>query len=67
MNIYKSSFLFFSQQLDSLRTNRANLKPPQLQMLEQLEKQFSVMQQQQVHMELFKHGGGLCCFSQRSV
>lgn len=39
------------QLLDHLRTNRANLKPPQLQMLEQLENQFSLMQQhqQQVH------------------
>uniref|UniRef100_A0A3Q3APW9 [histone H3]-trimethyl-L-lysine(27) demethylase n=1 Tax=Kryptolebias marmoratus TaxID=37003 RepID=A0A3Q3APW9_KRYMA len=33
------------QQLDHLRTNRANLKPPQLQMLEQLENQFTLMQQ----------------------
>uniref|UniRef100_A0A3Q3LWT7 [histone H3]-trimethyl-L-lysine(27) demethylase n=1 Tax=Mastacembelus armatus TaxID=205130 RepID=A0A3Q3LWT7_9TELE len=39
------------QHLDHLRTNRANLKPPQVQMLEQLENQFSLMQQhqQQVH------------------
>uniref|UniRef100_I3KHC7 [histone H3]-trimethyl-L-lysine(27) demethylase n=1 Tax=Oreochromis niloticus TaxID=8128 RepID=I3KHC7_ORENI len=36
--------------LEHLRTNRANLSPHQLQMLEQLEKQFSLMQQhQQVH------------------
>uniref|UniRef100_A0A3Q3JZU1 [histone H3]-trimethyl-L-lysine(27) demethylase n=1 Tax=Monopterus albus TaxID=43700 RepID=A0A3Q3JZU1_MONAL len=35
------------QQLDHLRTNRANLRPPQVQMLEQLENQFSLMQQQQ--------------------
>uniref|UniRef100_A0A3Q3K9T6 [histone H3]-trimethyl-L-lysine(27) demethylase n=1 Tax=Monopterus albus TaxID=43700 RepID=A0A3Q3K9T6_MONAL len=34
------------QQLDHLRTNRANLRPPQVQMLEQLENQFSLMQQQ---------------------
>uniref|UniRef100_A0A8D0CXL0 [histone H3]-trimethyl-L-lysine(27) demethylase n=1 Tax=Sander lucioperca TaxID=283035 RepID=A0A8D0CXL0_SANLU len=33
--------------LDHLRTNRANLKPPQVQMLEQLENQFSLMQQHQ--------------------
>uniref|UniRef100_A0A3B4ULV6 [histone H3]-trimethyl-L-lysine(27) demethylase n=1 Tax=Seriola dumerili TaxID=41447 RepID=A0A3B4ULV6_SERDU len=40
------------QHLEHLRTNRANLKPPQVQMLEQLENQFSLMQQhqqQQVH------------------
>uniref|UniRef100_A0A8C4IVZ2 [histone H3]-trimethyl-L-lysine(27) demethylase n=1 Tax=Dicentrarchus labrax TaxID=13489 RepID=A0A8C4IVZ2_DICLA len=35
------------QHLDHLRTNRANLKPPQVQMLEQLENQYSLMQQQQ--------------------
>uniref|UniRef100_A0A8C2ZWF3 [histone H3]-trimethyl-L-lysine(27) demethylase n=1 Tax=Cyclopterus lumpus TaxID=8103 RepID=A0A8C2ZWF3_CYCLU len=35
------------QHLDHLRTNRASLKPPQVQMLEQLEDQFSLMQQQQ--------------------
>uniref|UniRef100_A0A3Q2WTT2 [histone H3]-trimethyl-L-lysine(27) demethylase n=1 Tax=Haplochromis burtoni TaxID=8153 RepID=A0A3Q2WTT2_HAPBU len=36
--------------LEHLRTNRANLNPHQLQMLEQLEKQFSLMQHhQQVH------------------
>uniref|UniRef100_A0A8C4P0T3 [histone H3]-trimethyl-L-lysine(27) demethylase n=1 Tax=Dicentrarchus labrax TaxID=13489 RepID=A0A8C4P0T3_DICLA len=33
--------------LDHLRTNRANLKPPQVQMLEQLENQYSLMQQHQ--------------------
>uniref|UniRef100_A0A673N7A7 [histone H3]-trimethyl-L-lysine(27) demethylase n=1 Tax=Sinocyclocheilus rhinocerous TaxID=307959 RepID=A0A673N7A7_9TELE len=33
------------QLLEQLRTNRANLKPVQLQMLEQLEKQLSLMQQ----------------------
>uniref|UniRef100_A0A8C2ZZ81 [histone H3]-trimethyl-L-lysine(27) demethylase n=1 Tax=Cyclopterus lumpus TaxID=8103 RepID=A0A8C2ZZ81_CYCLU len=33
------------QHLDHLRTNRASLKPPQVQMLEQLEDQFSLMQQ----------------------
>uniref|UniRef100_A0A4W6EF06 [histone H3]-trimethyl-L-lysine(27) demethylase n=1 Tax=Lates calcarifer TaxID=8187 RepID=A0A4W6EF06_LATCA len=37
----------FSKLLDHLRTNRANLKPPQVQMLEQLENQFSLMQQHQ--------------------
>ncbi|XP_034429129.1 lysine-specific demethylase 6A isoform X2 [Hippoglossus hippoglossus] len=35
------------QLLDHLRTNRANLKPPQVQMLEQLENQFTLMQQHQ--------------------
>uniref|UniRef100_A0A8C4P0M2 [histone H3]-trimethyl-L-lysine(27) demethylase n=1 Tax=Dicentrarchus labrax TaxID=13489 RepID=A0A8C4P0M2_DICLA len=35
------------QHLDHLRTNRANLKPPQVQMLEQLENQYSLMQQHQ--------------------
>ncbi|XP_065817982.1 lysine-specific demethylase 6A isoform X3 [Labrus bergylta] len=38
------------QQLDHLRSNRANLKPPQVQMLEQLENQFSLMQQHQQQM-----------------
>lgn len=37
----------FLQLLEHLRTNRANLKPPQVQMLEQLENQFSLMQQHQ--------------------
>lgn len=36
-----------TQLLEQLRTNRANLKPVQLQMLEQLEKQLSLMQQNQ--------------------
>jgi len=36
-----------TQFLEQLRTNRANLKPVQLQMLEQLEKQLSLMQQNQ--------------------
>uniref|UniRef100_A0A668AZZ7 [histone H3]-trimethyl-L-lysine(27) demethylase n=1 Tax=Myripristis murdjan TaxID=586833 RepID=A0A668AZZ7_9TELE len=35
------------QLLDHLRTNRANLKPLQVQMLEQLENQFALMQQHQ--------------------
>lgn len=35
------------QLLDHMRTNRANLKPLQVQMLEQLENQFSLMQQHQ--------------------
>ncbi|KAL6100511.1 kdm6a [Pungitius sinensis] len=39
------------QLLDHLRTNRATLKPPQVQMLEQLENQFSVMQQHQQQMK----------------
>ncbi|XP_047456769.1 lysine-specific demethylase 6A isoform X3 [Mugil cephalus] len=46
------------QQLDHLRTNRANLKPPQLQMLEQLESQFSLMQQQQQQMRQQAAAGG---------
>uniref|UniRef100_A0A3P9M010 [histone H3]-trimethyl-L-lysine(27) demethylase n=1 Tax=Oryzias latipes TaxID=8090 RepID=A0A3P9M010_ORYLA len=33
--------------LDHLRAHRVNLKPPELQMLQQLERQFSSMQQQQ--------------------
>uniref|UniRef100_A0A671QVE7 [histone H3]-trimethyl-L-lysine(27) demethylase n=1 Tax=Sinocyclocheilus anshuiensis TaxID=1608454 RepID=A0A671QVE7_9TELE len=40
-------FYFLTQLLEQLRTNRANLKPVQLQMLEQLEKQLSLMQQNQ--------------------
>uniref|UniRef100_A0A674EWH4 [histone H3]-trimethyl-L-lysine(27) demethylase n=1 Tax=Salmo trutta TaxID=8032 RepID=A0A674EWH4_SALTR len=36
-----------SQLLDQLRSNRANLKPLQLQMLEQLEAQLNLMQQHQ--------------------
>ncbi|KAK5920389.1 hypothetical protein CgunFtcFv8_024205 [Champsocephalus gunnari] len=35
------------QNLDHLRSNRANLKPPQVQILEQLEQQFVLMQQHQ--------------------
>uniref|UniRef100_A0A3B5AQ50 [histone H3]-trimethyl-L-lysine(27) demethylase n=1 Tax=Stegastes partitus TaxID=144197 RepID=A0A3B5AQ50_9TELE len=38
---------FVSQALEQLRSNRANLKPPQLQMLEQLEAQLAIMQQHQ--------------------
>ena len=47
INVLMSS----NQLLDQLRSNRASLKPPQVQMLEQLENQFSLMQQhqQQVH------------------
>uniref|UniRef100_A0A3Q2Q7B7 [histone H3]-trimethyl-L-lysine(27) demethylase n=1 Tax=Fundulus heteroclitus TaxID=8078 RepID=A0A3Q2Q7B7_FUNHE len=47
------------QLLNHLRTNRASLKPPQLQMLEQLENQFSLMHQQQSKCEsvLFSHQG----------
>uniref|UniRef100_A0AAQ5Y287 [histone H3]-trimethyl-L-lysine(27) demethylase n=1 Tax=Amphiprion ocellaris TaxID=80972 RepID=A0AAQ5Y287_AMPOC len=40
--------------LDHLRTNRANLKPPQLQMLEQLENQFSLMQQHQQQVNMYR-------------
>ncbi|XP_012731811.2 lysine-specific demethylase 6A isoform X1 [Fundulus heteroclitus] len=39
------------QLLNHLRTNRASLKPPQLQMLEQLENQFSLMHQQQMRQQ----------------
>uniref|UniRef100_A0A3Q1AIM2 [histone H3]-trimethyl-L-lysine(27) demethylase n=1 Tax=Amphiprion ocellaris TaxID=80972 RepID=A0A3Q1AIM2_AMPOC len=46
------------QHLDHLRTNRANLKPPQLQMLEQLENQFSLMQQHQQQMRQQAAAGG---------
>ncbi|KAM8857771.1 lysine-specific demethylase 6A [Synchiropus picturatus] len=38
------------QLLDHLRSNRANIKSPQVQMLEQLENQFSLMQQHQQQM-----------------
>ncbi|XP_010891463.3 lysine-specific demethylase 6A-like isoform X4 [Esox lucius] len=38
------------QLLDQLRSNRASLKPPQLQMLEQLEAQLNLMQQHQQQM-----------------
>lgn len=37
----------YSQLLEQLRANRANLKPMQLQMLDHLEKQFILMQQHQ--------------------
>uniref|UniRef100_A0A3Q1FV53 [histone H3]-trimethyl-L-lysine(27) demethylase n=1 Tax=Acanthochromis polyacanthus TaxID=80966 RepID=A0A3Q1FV53_9TELE len=43
-----------SPHLDHLRTNRANLKPPQLQMLEQLENQFSLMQQHQQQVNMYR-------------
>ncbi|XP_035460203.2 lysine-specific demethylase 6A isoform X1 [Scophthalmus maximus] len=46
------------QHLDHLRTNRANLKPPQVQMLEQLENQFSLMQQHQQQMRQQAAAGG---------
>ncbi|XP_041662635.1 lysine-specific demethylase 6A [Cheilinus undulatus] len=46
------------QQLDHLRSNRANLKPPQVQMLEQLENQFSLMQQHQQQMRQQAAAGG---------
>lgn len=44
-----------TQHLDHLRSNRANLKPSQVQVLEQLENQFALMQQhqQQVHMRAY--------------
>ncbi|XP_071340333.1 lysine-specific demethylase 6A isoform X2 [Trachinotus anak] len=46
------------QHLEHLRTNRANLKPPQVQMLEQLENQFSLMQQHQPQMRQQAAAGG---------
>uniref|UniRef100_A0A665V247 [histone H3]-trimethyl-L-lysine(27) demethylase n=1 Tax=Echeneis naucrates TaxID=173247 RepID=A0A665V247_ECHNA len=46
------------QHLEHLRTNRANLKPPQVQMLEQLESQFSLMQQHQQQMRQQAATGG---------
>ncbi|XP_033842459.1 lysine-specific demethylase 6A [Periophthalmus magnuspinnatus] len=46
------------QLLDHLRTNRATLKPPQVQMLEQLENQFSLMQQHQQQMRQQAAAGG---------
>uniref|UniRef100_A0A8C2B7S9 [histone H3]-trimethyl-L-lysine(27) demethylase n=1 Tax=Cyprinus carpio TaxID=7962 RepID=A0A8C2B7S9_CYPCA len=42
--------------LEQLRTNRANLKPVQLQMLEQLEKQLSLMQQNQQVWSIVSNG-----------
>uniref|UniRef100_A0A8C1KSK7 [histone H3]-trimethyl-L-lysine(27) demethylase n=1 Tax=Cyprinus carpio TaxID=7962 RepID=A0A8C1KSK7_CYPCA len=47
---------FFTQLLEQLRTNRANLKPVQLQMLEQLEKQLSLMQQNQQVWSIVSNG-----------
>ncbi|CAI5670584.1 lysine-specific demethylase 6A isoform X3 [Oreochromis niloticus] len=47
------------QHLEHLRTNRANLSPHQLQMLEQLEKQFSLMQQHQQMRQQAAAGGQL--------
>ncbi|XP_034042595.1 lysine-specific demethylase 6A isoform X2 [Thalassophryne amazonica] len=46
------------QVLDHLRANRANLKPPQVQMLEQLENQFSQMQQHQQQVRQQAAAGG---------
>ncbi|KAK7882329.1 hypothetical protein WMY93_028503 [Mugilogobius chulae] len=46
------------QLLDHLRTNRATLKPPQVQMLEQLENQFLLMQQHQQQMRQKAAAGG---------
>ncbi|KAK5860611.1 hypothetical protein PBY51_022074 [Eleginops maclovinus] len=46
------------QHLDHLRTNRANLKPPQVQMLEQLEQQFTLMQQHQQQTKQQAAAGG---------
>ncbi|KAM3608144.1 uncharacterized protein V6R79_020014 [Siganus canaliculatus] len=44
--------------LDQLRTNRGNLKPHQAQLLEQLENQFSLMQQHQQQMKQLAAVGG---------
>uniref|UniRef100_A0AAX7V1L7 [histone H3]-trimethyl-L-lysine(27) demethylase n=1 Tax=Astatotilapia calliptera TaxID=8154 RepID=A0AAX7V1L7_ASTCA len=41
------AIILIAKHLEHLRTNRANLNPHQLQMLEQLEKQFSLMQHHQ--------------------
>uniref|UniRef100_A0A3Q3W1U8 [histone H3]-trimethyl-L-lysine(27) demethylase n=1 Tax=Mola mola TaxID=94237 RepID=A0A3Q3W1U8_MOLML len=46
------------QHLEHLRTNRAILKPPQVQMLEQLENQLSLMQQHQQQMRRQAAAGG---------
>uniref|UniRef100_A0A669EQM6 [histone H3]-trimethyl-L-lysine(27) demethylase n=1 Tax=Oreochromis niloticus TaxID=8128 RepID=A0A669EQM6_ORENI len=43
--------------LEQLRSNRANLKPPQLQMLEQLEAQLAIMQQHQHQTERLRRSG----------
>ncbi|XP_038574335.1 lysine-specific demethylase 6A-like isoform X2 [Micropterus salmoides] len=45
------------QALEQLRSNRANLKPPQLQMLGQLEAQLAMMQQHQHQMRQNASGG----------
>uniref|UniRef100_A0A665X4K6 [histone H3]-trimethyl-L-lysine(27) demethylase n=1 Tax=Echeneis naucrates TaxID=173247 RepID=A0A665X4K6_ECHNA len=45
------------QVLEQLRSNRASLKPPQLQMLEQLEAQLTMMQQHQHQMRQNASGG----------
>lgn len=41
--------------LEQLRANKANLKPPQLQMLEQLEAQLAMMQQVKPERLTIKH------------
>uniref|UniRef100_A0A7N6BDH8 [histone H3]-trimethyl-L-lysine(27) demethylase n=1 Tax=Anabas testudineus TaxID=64144 RepID=A0A7N6BDH8_ANATE len=46
------------QLLDHLRSNRANLKPQHLQMLEMLENQFALMQQHQQQMRQQAAAGG---------
>ncbi|CAL1582573.1 unnamed protein product [Knipowitschia caucasica] len=46
------------QLLDHLRANRETLKPPQVQMLEQLEKQCTLMQQHQQQMRQQAAAGG---------
>ncbi|XP_034533227.1 histone demethylase UTY-like isoform X3 [Notolabrus celidotus] len=47
------------QVLEQLRSNRANLKPPQLQMLGQLEAQLAMMQQREHQMRQNSSGGQL--------
>lgn len=44
-----------SQLLEQLRGNRASLKPPQLQMLEQLEAQLAMMHQVQINTHKHNH------------
>uniref|UniRef100_A0A8C7WC30 [histone H3]-trimethyl-L-lysine(27) demethylase n=1 Tax=Oncorhynchus mykiss TaxID=8022 RepID=A0A8C7WC30_ONCMY len=48
--VYYTIFRWRSDLLDQLRSNRASLKPLQLQMLEQLEAQLNLMQQHQQQM-----------------
>lgn len=54
-------FLSCSQLLEQLRGNRASLKPPQLQMLEQLEAQLAMMHQHQVQTTDAQKNEGFVC------